>query len=85
MRVHMRSIEERGYLLAFLSTKESHRSSSVTCSDESWGCTTIGVVAPLATKRHIILKCLRYSEASGSLPITTMTDECGIGYVSQWL
>ena len=40
-------IRERGILLAFLSTKENHRPSSVTCSDKGWGCTTIGVVASL--------------------------------------
>ena len=45
----------------------------------------IGVVAPLAPKRHIMSKGYRYSEAAQSLPITTMTDECGIGNVSWWL
>ena len=52
---------------------------------KNWGCTTIGVVAPLAPKCHIIFGGYRYSEATRSLPTTTMTDECGIGYVSWWL
>ena len=52
---------------------------------KSWGCTTIGVVAPLAPKRSIMSKGYRYSKATRSLPITTMTNECGIGYVGWWL
>ena len=52
---------------------------------KSWGCTTVGVVAPLAPKSYIMSKGYRYNEAVQSLPITTMTNECGIGYVSRWL
>ena len=52
---------------------------------KSWGCITIGAVATLAPERHIMLKVYRYSEATQSLPITTMIYECGIGYVSRWL
>ena len=37
------------------------------------------MVAPLAPKRHIMSNGYRYSEATRSIPITTMTNECGIG------
>ena len=55
-----------------------------TCCEElgmhkDWSCCTT------CTKESYHVKGFGYSEATWSLPINTMTDECGIGYVSQWV
>ena len=45
---------KKGYLLAFRSTYENHRSCSELLCFERWGCTTFGVVAPLTLISHIM-------------------------------